>query len=776
MLTACGGADSHTHEFKTGNDWSSDSLYHWHAATCEHATEKGDVALHADANKDGVCDTCAWVLCEHTFETEYSYDATNHWYDATCIHDVVSGKEAHTYENGVCSDCGYVTTAPAATVAEAIARGVANKGEVYAGVMSSDAGYGAEETYYEYRDGYLYVKTNSGESYYSKTENGVFAVSKWFDAYEGVMVTEKIEGATEDSLNGPSVPNSFIYGDYDFYGAEGLVAELYEVASENVNGDFTESVEDGVYKFSFGYYAGWAGIYVIEAEFTLSENGFIDNVTVVSNNYDAEENTPATETEDATYKVMEGGMLYATYTVELNQGASSIENPFDASALLATDFVLANSWGEEVTDITIEQGYAANFYFASVLPETAVIGMSTVSFDGENVNTEEYDPDTFKPLGLSADYFAGNDYITLKSSDAVETAYELAVTVNGVTKTYNVTVVAAEPSMMTVGYLQMNEETYSNEFHYGSWFDIYAGENVNVAGMLDKDDGGYTVTINGEAVAEEDLMTDSLWMDDLGTYVDVVYVSTAFLPAGEYEIVFASAANADVFGSATVTVNALPTLESALNGLYTYYVYESSTMWGETVYTKISLELVADYIEEENDYAQGSAVLTTSTVMENWSGMFEDEESKVIVNAYYNYEAGAFTFISRFGQPMDLGYVFRLNASKELEIGMVEVEYDAMNKEEVVEPVAAELVLGNNQIEGADVSWTYTATENGTLSLSLSNAIMGAVSVTYTVNGEDAGAIEAAPGTAEIALNAGDVVVINVTAAGYATLAASWNA
>lgn len=56
-LTACGG---HTHEFEEA--WTTDATNHWHKATCEHAEEKGDLGAHADADNNGACDVCNYVM------------------------------------------------------------------------------------------------------------------------------------------------------------------------------------------------------------------------------------------------------------------------------------------------------------------------------------------------------------------------------------------------------------------------------------------------------------------------------------------------------------------------------------------------------------------------------------------------------------------------------------------------------------------------------------------------------------------------------------------
>ncbi|MBQ8311412.1 MAG: hypothetical protein IJX80_10420, partial [Clostridia bacterium] len=81
---------------------------------------------------------------------------------------------------------------------------------------------------------------------------------------------------------------------------------------------------------------------------------------------------------------------------------------------------------------------------------------------------------------------------------------------------------------------------------------------------------------------------------------------------------------------------------------------------------------------------------------------------------------------------------------------------------------------GNNAINAADVTWTFTAASAGNLKLTLSNAIMGDVAVSYTVNGGDV--TEFALGSeATLTLNAGETVVITVVAQGYATLTAEWS-
>lgn len=99
----------HTHTYDD-SAWSSDQTNHWHAATCEHTSEQKDLAAHADANGDGVCDVCAYVMCAHTFEkSTWTTDATNHWHASTCAHDIKKDLAAHadTDNDGYCDTCKY---------------------------------------------------------------------------------------------------------------------------------------------------------------------------------------------------------------------------------------------------------------------------------------------------------------------------------------------------------------------------------------------------------------------------------------------------------------------------------------------------------------------------------------------------------------------------------------------------------------------------------------------------------------------------------------------
>ena len=114
----CGYGDAHIHTFT--DVWASNETQHWHAASCEgHTDVKVAVGNHADANGDGYCDVCKYVMNEvsadhvHTFSDVWTADATGHWHAATCEHvDLKAVVSAHKDENvdSICDVCAYEIT------------------------------------------------------------------------------------------------------------------------------------------------------------------------------------------------------------------------------------------------------------------------------------------------------------------------------------------------------------------------------------------------------------------------------------------------------------------------------------------------------------------------------------------------------------------------------------------------------------------------------------------------------------------------------------------
>ena len=82
----------------------------------------------------------------------------------------------------------------------------------------------------------------------------------------------------------------------------------------------------------------------------------------------------------------------------------------------------------------------------------------------------------------------------------------------------------------------------------------------------------------------------------------------------------------------------------------------------------------------------------------------------------------------------------------------------------------ADLVIGNNSVEAADIKFNYTAESDIKLNVEFGTPINGAVTVTYSINGGEE--VEIISGTnVDIELKANDTLVITAkTSAGYATI------
>ena len=72
VLVSC-NPESHVHTFD--RNWSSDEIYHWHGATCEHTDEVADKAVHTfgpsetikestcavEGSSEQVCKVCGYI-------------------------------------------------------------------------------------------------------------------------------------------------------------------------------------------------------------------------------------------------------------------------------------------------------------------------------------------------------------------------------------------------------------------------------------------------------------------------------------------------------------------------------------------------------------------------------------------------------------------------------------------------------------------------------------------------------------------------------------------
>ena len=101
----------HIHEYDT--QWGSDPNNHWHICSCG---ARSDMAAHSGGSatclKRAECEVCGATygkLAEHDYNGQpWRFDENGHWRECQ-ICGQQSSVEAHTFTNGICTVCGYVS-------------------------------------------------------------------------------------------------------------------------------------------------------------------------------------------------------------------------------------------------------------------------------------------------------------------------------------------------------------------------------------------------------------------------------------------------------------------------------------------------------------------------------------------------------------------------------------------------------------------------------------------------------------------------------------------
>lgn len=573
--------DQHTHTYAT-DSWKSDATKHWHAATCEHTSEMSDVDGHSDSDKDGKCDVCGYVVCEHTYATEWSADADGHYYASTCGDDVKKDEAAHTPDlANVCTVCGYKLGTPdVSTFDKALAVGTYQGKLVASGSMNINSNtYGSETVKYvnyEFRDGYTYVKeempqenyyagwiVNTTEYYYSLSDDGVpFGVSSSTLGADP-NGTNGVADVTADSVNGYSFDGDFIGGTVKAIGVEEMVNALYEDAALDLNGDFsggqveTDEEEGTSYSFSYGI-QGTFYFYQLTVAFTLDDNGMMDKVGFYSEQYSTDDVTTDGETGYVT--VNAGAEVVTTHEYEISQytdGAKkSAENPYVANELLATSLKLVDGENEEVGNtLTLTKGSNVSLSYADVLPATAELAFNTrkAMVGDKQLMMTEYDFGLGAIVGTSSVQFYAYKVGT----------YDVVLTVGGVTKQISVTVDYAPVTTVTT-----QVKNASGYYQAATTASMYTNATVTLKGFVDTHaEQGVTAEItskpNGATIDGETPNT----VLEIGSG-DGVYTLTTSVE-GEYVVKFTSTVDDTKSATVTVTVIAPPTAAELLNGKYT---------------------------------------------------------------------------------------------------------------------------------------------------------------------------------------------------------------
>ena len=637
-LVACDKTASHSHSYDE-SEWAKDATKHWHQATCNCENVYADVAGHTDANHDGACDVCGWFdeNHTHTYENDWTSDASGHWHKADCFHDVKGDFATHTPNAiGDCTVCGYHVADPVIeSVSAALALAETQKSTVKSGKMTmSETGYKSSVSY-QYRDGFLLVSSEYNDTYY-------FSYGTDEVKYLGIQVANGEEtaiAATVNHLQGPQI-NSF-YGTEDAvsFGVENLVKDLYSMAQLNSNGDFVTNIdaETNTYSFSFGNQVDFYGdimLWTVEVTFTLDEKTYaMNSAEITAKQYMSGD---LTET-DGVYTINDGAEANQTNVLTVNQYDEFVmENPYKPEAILVQDFTIqaySDDAGYDVdlteSGLTLELGEESSAIYLNkdLRPETAILATAEIAFSGENVSADIY---ANSGLKVDVQYIAEGGYFYLTGLTAGD--YEVTVTVNGVSKTFEVSVVVPVATSISFG------EIYD---YYGYDFvedktsaTVSVGSDYELIVILDKG-AGVTLTCDNTALTVGTPVKKSLWKqaeNDWDDNYEVVAYVYNFSELAEGTYMFTATSEQDSALTATFTL----TVEDAqqgggddttTGGSVSVDLTGVSNMERTTLDVELPAGTYAITASDVSDYAVNSGVWITIFVNNEWTAQLDGDNN-----------------------------------------------------------------------------------------------------------------------------------------------------
>lgn len=670
-LAAC----NHTHTYDT-TTWTYDATMHWHAATCKHTDEISDVQGHIDENKDGACDVCDYADHEHV-----------------------------TNNIGVCTVCGYnVATPDVSTVAKAIELAVKQGDIIGSGHVTTTTDFGDGATtitgIYEVATGYTHT-VEYYPSYYGWTVN-----EAWYVGYgEGqVLALVNNDGEVGLSYNEVDAQNvdgwyfdgSFVaYADV-FYGVEDLVASTYAIAIDEskVQGEVVESVEDGVYTFSFVYIdVASEDIVNVSVSFTIGEEYNFETVSIASERF----YYPVLDEETGLYTVEEGTVADAKFTVEVTQAVGEcVANPYNVDELFLESFKLVDAEGVDVAEtVTTTQGSEVELTIVGT-PEDLALTFENIVVSA--VNTETDEEVAFDWWG---DYVSSVDTYSNLVSVKIVPVGEYEVTVSSRLYSQTFTLVVEKPQTTEI-YTSVNDEQISE-------LSCYAGMPVSIEVKANKyADTAHEITFvpaEGSAVSTELTLNETTGMyeftpDVVGAYV-ITVTSTAANKAEDIES-----------WTLTITAEEAPNVADILVGSW-------ADSWGS-----FKLDFTPDATPVEGAEASGSALLKR-----NSRGMW------VEYNLTYTYANGELTVNKDAND--STGWIFALNADFGIDVVVNGYPQATLEKKEAsAGPIDA--LLGKTfggQFGGTDVYFVFDMSWDGSsYECTMKNVAFGPVSwaITYT--------------------------------------------
>ena len=899
--------DEHVHTY--ASTLSSDATGHWYAATCE-CDDAGtkDFAAHVDltgglnGGKDGKCDTCAYVICAHTYATEWSTDATNHWHAVTCGCDVaVADKAAHTYTEDGCV-CGYMQTLDLTEAVYNIPVNfteISDNGGWWSAVAPVTFTVAVPGTYALVNDAYIKFyadEASAGDDYamdittVTTTEAGesvtVYAYKEfWTNPGSSASYNLAVYATSIDVtvVRGAAVLNRGV--NYTVNWTAPAAGNYYITDLElpvtwgnwEDNEFFILNATEAGQEFSFAvnYYGDDFGE---EGADTFTLNWFIQPYTV-------EELTLGVAKE---LTVVLGAPNALTFTAPANGTYRLVSDNADAifGAWVVSEYASAMGWSDvNDVEITLLAGETFTFYVAvnEAIEDVTVTVTGTLEEELESlvVGTEKtltfadadaaFDGAYYVVAATEAGWYkvvADGLYVVDDSYDDFDVFVYLdageIVIVN--VYYYDDTVEYDPASSYTVSLAYSAEEptpevTYDTELRI-DWYSyvLVEAEGTTAVTLTITSAGTYVIsveTLNGQladrtgtniatagqnitvVISEQDLTdfggemiipyfvstTDGVGgvvdiyvakqaeeeeEEDYGEHVKDIVVTTTdtycfvdeytftAIVAGDYTFLIPAGLgmiDADAFDADPWTQPIADWYMNENGEAYTITLDAGESFrfyFGAIEKATFTIELYADEPTESGDDDEGftpadpfNAVYTGSFGMATITVTFNKTAGTVTIDDMRNgytcdfvYEDGVLTLTKDGNAVMELMLSFTLTGGVPTACTYNGNTFNPLTAVADFSGSAGNetaLNIGANAIEQEDVTFKYTATEAGTLKLSAGNAIMGPVTITYTVNGGTAQTL-ALGAEVSLELVAGDVVVITVVAEGYSSIQATWTA
>ncbi len=528
--------EEHTHVF--GKEWVMDGTNHYHVCECG---AKDASAAHADANNDGACDTCGVIMAHsHVFSPVWTSDATNHWNAVLCGHDVdVLNKAAHTPDElGVCSVCGYAANVDVSTIEKSLEiAAIANKYVIGGTFVAPET-----NVRFDIMDGYFHAYDEAQGTHIYATENADGTV-----CYAVTGNNETVDMAADAKyLKGYEIElNGLVGVDLTVYGVVELISALYNdipaTIPEGTAFEMTETVADGVYKFSYEFDTSIFYMPVtlnVSVEYTLDEKYYVDNLTVTL--------------------VKDGS---ETTTLTFVQSDAPVAGNYAPEDITPTDVAFKNEYEQEIvfTDGTAEAIEltvgSTCIYIDAIAPENAIlaalgdIAPVVKNAEGEVVAASDV------YVSYSAAYKQFN--IEFKTDGT----FYMNITVAG--KTYVIPFVATYETPTEIIPQQYIAQWSDYDGIGGETINLFTGTPLKLAAKVDEGckPNAYTISVvePGATVTSLGLQDDTRG----GWILPYEFVATE---AGTYTVVFTSTVDENVTASVTIEVTQAPNIADLAKG------------------------------------------------------------------------------------------------------------------------------------------------------------------------------------------------------------------